>query len=246
MKKYLNEHKKIIIISSILIILLIILEIIVNTLKPSNQVLISSYVEKLKKDDITLNDNSCNLDYVLKYNNIPYFSLNNETYNKINKEIIYDFLLRTCYQNGEIDYDASLNDNILSVIVTISYETDDDMAYLEYKTYNIDITKNELITNKSLLAKYNITLNDVINVVLKRFKEFYEYELSHNWLDNNITFNDYLEILGYKGISLDNIKLYIDKNNNLYLVYEYELSEGMRRDEEYPNLSLKFNLKNQP
>ena len=50
---------------------------------------------------------------------------------------MYNFLLRTCYQDGVMDYEASLNDNILSVLVNISYETDDDLAYLEYKTYNI-------------------------------------------------------------------------------------------------------------
>ncbi len=46
MKKYLNENKKTIIIISIFIIFLIILTIIVNNLKPSNKVLISSYVSR--------------------------------------------------------------------------------------------------------------------------------------------------------------------------------------------------------
>ena len=242
MKKYLEENKKMVIIIAVFVIFLIILTIIVNSLKPNNKVLITSYVTRLKKDDITLNDNSCDLDYVLEYNKIPYFNLNNETYNKINNEIIYDFLLRACYQDGEIDYEAYLNDNILSVLLNISYETDDDMAYLEYKTYNIDINKHELVSNIDILNKYNVTLNDVVSTVLKRFQEFYEYEYTNNWLDNTITFNDYLEILGYKGITLDDLKLFIDKNNDLNLTYEYELSEGMRRDEGYPNLSIKFKL----
>ena len=242
MKKYLNENKKMVIIIAVFIIFLIILTIIVNSLKPNHKVLITSYVSRLKKDDITLNDNSCDLDYVLEYNKIPYFNLNNETYNKINNEIIYDFLLRACYQDGEIDYEAYLNDNILSVLLNISYETDDDMAYLEYKTYNIDINKHELVSNIDILNKYNVTLNDVTSAVLKRFKEFYDYEYKNNWLDSTFTFNNYLELLGYKGITLDDMKLFIDNNNDLYLTYEYELSEGMRRDEEYPNLSIKFKL----
>ena len=155
---------------------------------------------------------------------------------------MYNFLLRTCFQDGEISYDASLNDNILSVAINISYETDDDLAYLEYKTYNIDISNHTLINNQDILNKYNISLNAITSIVLGRFNEFYEYELNNNLLDVTTSFNDYLKILEYDGIDINNLKLYIDNKKDLYLFKEYELSNGMKKDEEYPNLSIKFKL----
>ena len=242
MKEYILKNKKVIFIVLGLIVILIILSIFTNNKKDNNNVLISSYVSRIKKGDVTLNDNSCDLDYVLEYNKIPYFNLNNDTYNEINKEIMYNFLLRACFQEGVIDYEASLNDNILSVALNISYETDDDLAYLEYKTYNIDTNSNQVISNLEILNKYNVTLNDITSIVLGRFNDFYKYDLEHDWLDLSVSFNDYLEILKYDGITIDNLKLYIDNKGDLYLFKEFELSEGMKKDEEYPNLSIKFKL----
>ncbi len=242
MKEYIFNHKKIIFIILSIIIILIILSILTNNKKNNNNVLISSYVSRIKKGDIKLNDNSCDLDYALENNKIPYFNLNNETYNKINEEIMYNFLLRTCFQDGVIDYEASLNDNILSVAINISYETDDDLAYLEYKTYNIDTNTHTLINNQDILNKYNVSLNDITSIILERFNNFYEYELNNDLLDITTSFNDYLKILEYDGLDINSLKLYIDNKKDLYLYKEFELSDGMKMDEEYPNLSIKFKL----
>ena len=136
MKNFIINNKKGIIIIVILLILCIIFKILLSS-KHSNSsnILISSYVSNLERNDVDLDNSICDLDNVLKYNNIPYFKLNNNTYQEINKEILTNFLLRTCYQDGFIDYEVSLNDDILSLALNISYDTDDDLAYLEYKTY---------------------------------------------------------------------------------------------------------------
>ena len=159
MKEYIIENKKTIIIIGIFLVVLIILSIVVKLLGNTNQLLITAYVSRLEKEDITLEINDCDLDYVLKYNNIPYFNLNTEVFNELNEEIFETFLLRTCYQDGEINYEASLNDNILSVALSISYATDDDLAYLEYKTYNIDINENTRMNNQDILKRYNLNHN---------------------------------------------------------------------------------------
>ncbi|MBR3661204.1 MAG: hypothetical protein IKN63_04845 [Bacilli bacterium] len=242
MKNFIINNKKGIIIIVILLILCIIFKILLSS-KHSNSsnILISSYVSNLERNDVDLDNSICDLDNVLKYNNIPYFKLNNNTYQEINKEILTNFLLRTCYQDGFIDYEVSLNDDILSLALNISYDTDDDLAYLEYKTYNINIKTNEKVSNEEILKKYNISKLAIEEIVLDKIEEYYNYEKKMNYL-NNESFNDYLEILEFSPITLDNMNLYIDKNNDLYLYKDYTLSEGMSIDEDFPYITIKFKL----
>ncbi len=241
MKEYIIENKKTIIIIGIFLGILIILSIIVNLLGNTNQVLITAYVSRLEKEDLTFTDNNCDLDYVLKYNNIPYFNLNTEVFNELNEEIFETFLLRTCYQDGEIDYEASLNDNILSVALNISYETDDDLAYLEYKTYNINIDENTRMNNQDILNRYNLTLEDVTSRVLSHLRTYYDYEVEKGYI-TDFSFNEYLTILNYTPITINNMNLYIDSNNDLYIYKDYTLSTGMSIDEDFPDITIKFKL----
>ena len=241
MKEYIIENKKTIIIIGIFLGILIILSIIVNLLGNTNQVLITAYVSRLEKEDLTFTDNNCDLDYVLKYNNIPYFNLNTEVFNELNEEIFETFLLRTWYQDGEIDYEASLNDNILSVALNISYETDDDLAYLEYKTYNINIDENTRMNNQDILNRYNLTLEDVTSRVLSHLRTYYDYEVEKGYI-TDFSFNEYLTILNYTPITINNMNLYIDSNNDLYIYKDYTLSTGMSIDEDFPDITIKFKL----
>ena len=242
MKEYIIENKKTIIIIGIFLVVLIILSIVVKLLGNTNQLLITAYVSKLEKEDITLEVNDCDLDYVLKYNNIPYFNLNTEVFNELNEEIFETFLLRTCYQDGEINYEASLNDNILSVALNISYATDDDLAYLEYKTYNINSDENIRMNNQDILKRYNLTLENVTNIVLSHLRTYYDYELEKGYI-NDFSFQYYLtNILNYTPITINNMNLYIDSNNDLYIYKDYTLSEGMSIDEDFPYITIKFKL----
>lgn len=241
MREYIIENKKNITIILGFLVFLFILSIVVKLLGNNHQVFIQSYVSKLTKEDVSLKETSCDLDTVLKYNNIPYFNLNNEVFDSLNEEILSNFLLRACYQDGLVDYEASLNKNILSVALSISYETTDDLAYLEYKTYTIDTDKNTRVGNADLLQRYHLTLQEVSNKVTGKLMEYYEYEKKKKYLENQ-TFNDYLNILEYQPITLNNMNLYVDSKNDLYLFKDYTLSEGMSIDEEFPNLTIKFKL----
>ena len=141
-----------------------------------------------------------------------------------------------------MSYDISLNDNILSLIVYISYETENELANIEYKTYNINTDTNQIVTNQELLNKYNLTINQVNTKVLAELNKYYNYEIENDLVDQNITFSDYLNILEYKTVTLDNLSLFIDKKNDLYIYKDFSLSEGMKRLDYFPNLSNTFKL----
>ena len=237
-----KENKKNILIVSIFLVFLVVLSIIASIfVKNTNTVLVTSYVSNLTKKDLQ-EVTDCNLDEVLKDSNIPYFKVSNTFYDEMNEEIMYEFLLRACYQNGIVDYSASINDDILSLALNISYESINDLTYVEYKTYNINIKTNEVVDNSYLLNKYNKTLDDVSNVVMERLLDYYYYEKEHNYIDSSTSINDYLDILEYEPVTIQNMKLYIDNNNDLWLYKEYTLSEAMMRYEDYPVISIRFKL----
>lgn len=241
MKEYIRENKKTVFIVSVFIIIIIVLNLIVNFLGSDKKVLVNYYITKLDKDDIKINLD-CEFDKIIEYNNVPYFTLNNQVFNDINEEIFEEALLRICYQGGYIDYEASLNNDILSLAINISHDTIDDFAFVEYKTYNIDTKNNTRITNQKLLNLYNLTLNDVKNKVKGYFTNYYNYEKKNNYISNNITLNKYLETIEFSEITLDNMQLYIDNKNDLYIFKDYVLSEGMNIDPNFPNLTIKFKL----
>lgn len=241
MKNYLKENKKTVIIILIFIILIIALEIVLNLFNTKNKVLMSSYIKTLTKNDIS--NLPCD-ESILKENKIPYFKLNNNLYNKINEEILENSLLRACFQNGYIDYDVSLNDNILSLILYISYESDNELTNIEYKTYNINIQNNMTISNQELLNRYNLTVNDINNKVVNYLNNYYIYEKENNLIDTGTSFSKYLNILDYKKSTLSNMSLFIDKKNDLYIYKEFSLSEGMRIVDYFPNLTNTFKLTN--
>ena len=237
-----KENKKNILIVSIFLIFLVVLSIIASIfVKKTNTVLVTSYVSNLTKQDLQ-EVTDCNLDEVLKDSNIPYFKVSNSFYDQMNEEIMYEFFLRACYQNGIIDYSASINDDILSLALNISYESINDLTYVEYKTYNINIKTNDVVDNSYLLNKYNKTLDEVTNVVMERLLDYYYYEKEHNYIDSSTSINDYLDILEYEPVAIQNMKLYIDNNNDLWLYKEYTLSEAMMRYEDYPIISIRFKL----
>ena len=180
MLKYIQENKKNILIAASFLLFVIILSIIVNVFtKKSNDVLVTSYVSSLTEKDFKGLDD-CDIKEVLKDSKVPYFNFKSDFYDKMNDEVMYEFLLRACYQNGIITYDASINENILSLAVNISYESVNDLTYVEYKTYNIDIKKNEVIDNASLLNKYNKSLDDANNAVMSKLLYYYDYEIKNN------------------------------------------------------------------
>ena len=235
-----KDKKKTIIILIIIAVIVIATQIILNILTPKNKVLISTYVKTLTPDDININI-PCDKQ-ILKENQIPYFKVSNTLYDSINKDILENSLLRVCYQNGYMSYDISLNDNILSLIVYISYETDNELANIEYKTYNINTDTNQIVNNQELLNKYNLTVNQINTKVLTELNKYYNYEKENELVDQNITFSDYLNILEYKTVTLNNLSLFIDKKNDLYIYKDFSLSEGMNRLDYFPNLSNTFKL----
>lgn len=235
-----KDKKKTIIILIIIAVIVIATQVILNIFTPKNKVLISTYVKTLTTDDISINI-PCDKQ-ILKENQIPYFRVSNTLYDSINKDILENSLLRVCYQNGYMSYDIALNDNILSLIVYISYETENELANIEYKTYNINTDTNQIVTNQELLNKYNLTINQVNTKVLTELNKYYNYEKENELVDQNITFSDYLNILEYKTVTLNNLSLFIDKKNDLYIYKDFSLSEGMKRVDYFPNLSNTFKL----
>ena len=236
---FIKENNKKIIIIIILIIISITLSIIISSNDKPNPLIVNSYVIRLSSD-LDYNLEECDFNKIASENEIPYFKINDEVYNKINEEILTKFISRVCYQEGKITYKTSLNDNILSVLIIYSIESGSDLYHMEYKSYNIDINNNSLIDNQTLLSNYDMDLNDIENIVQDKLKEYYNYEKTTNYF-NNESFTEYLKILKYEKINYNNMNIFINKNK-LYLYKTYSESEAMILDDNYPIITYEFKL----
>ena len=234
-----SNNKKLLIVLIIIVISIIVLYFLTKDNKINNNIT-SNYISNLENKDITIKIDACNIDEVLKNNNVPYLRLDNQLYKDINQEILTNFFLRACYQNGEINYETNINNDILSLVITISYEEADDASYLEYKTYNFDLNTNSKISNNQLLKKYNLNSDKANNLFISKLTDYYNYE--KNKRDDNISFSQFLQEIDYEKITNDNINLYIDKDNNLYFYQAYKITKLMALDENYPEIITKFKL----
>ena len=104
-------------------------------------------------------------------NNLPYINIDSESIKQINKDIseIYKDVKEEHGDFG-ISYEYFINDNILSLLIHRGYTND----YVEYKTYNIDMTTGKPVSNLELLYSKNILENEYIEKV----KNAYEADTS--------------------------------------------------------------------
>ena len=129
----------------------------------------------------------------------------------------------------------------MSIAINISYDTTDDLTYLEYKTYNINTNTNTILKNQEILNLYHLTKKNVEDTVLSKLREYYNYEKRMGYIGKD-SFQTYLNSLNYKEITIDNMNLFVDSQKNLYIFKDYTISEGMSIDENFPYITIKFKL----
>ena len=228
MKKKFNKlndnTKKIIIISlSILLILVIVLVFFIqntnnnykNIKQDKNKYLVYS---KLEQDD----------EKYPKY--IPYINIKSKQIDLVNQDIdnITKQFINT---NSAITYEYDINGIILSIVIKIIDNKNEYTPEINFRTYNINLDKKELIADESLLDLFKITEEDVSKQIENKFISYYEDLVKQKYYVKEEC--DYKCFLKYKGIKNynDNINYYI-KDGNL-IVYKPFVFYSIFNDEEY-------------
>lgn len=135
-------------------------------------------------------------------------TINNEIENEIIKLVKND---DTNY--GNISYESSLNENILSVVIEIEHKY---MPMIYYKVYNVEINTGERMNNEELINVKKFTktefLNKLQSALENDFKETFKSEQMNEFYEEN-----YNKTISKENYSIDN-QMFLDKNGNICVI----------------------------
>lgn len=178
-----------------------------------------------------------------KYTKCPYININSKEINKINEEIIYKYYSVIENQYSTMNYEYSINNNVLSLIIKIiNKDSKDDYEKKEYISYSINIKEKQLISNNDLLEKYNLSQIEINNLVYNELKNAYEIESNEMYIEpQECDFNCYLKIHEVDDLETK-LVYYIDKNNKMVVYLNHELETVYFDKNDYKEFLSEFNF----
>ena len=167
---------------------------------------------------------SKNNDYDVNLN-IPYINIDNNSVDKINASIKKSFenraetILSSTGKNiaYTVEYDATIENNILSVIVRSKYKQLNNAQRVIVHTYNYDIANNKQLTLEDVLAIKNLDSTDVEGKIKSRIQDEQKKVEDLKALGYNI-FQRNPEDEMY---TINQSKEFFIKDGKLYIVYAY-------------------------
>lgn len=191
-----------------------------------------------KNNDVVLDTSKeiVYLNYESKSHKVPAINIkkiSNDINNSISKFV-------TPYLDQEeitIDYHYQVNGNILSLLIEVYDYSLEGAPKVDFKSYIINLKKLKLLTEEEVLKMFSLDKQEVIELIDKRFKSYYDDEMSQNII-NNISYEEYKQL---KGISNLNEAIILDIQNsklNVYVKYNGFISE--EKEYYYANIGYNF------
>lgn len=166
--------------------------------------------------------------------NIPYININNNKIENMNKEIedifynkVNDILLDT--ENNEtiynVKYKAYVNDNILSLVISSELKEGNNSQRLIIKTYNYNISSNEVLDINQILNYRMLNAKTVQNKINEAIKESVQTSSAYQELG----YNKYIRDLNDEMYKVENTKVFfLGEGKSLYILYPYGNSNYTR------------------
>lgn len=192
-------------------------------------------------------DNSKNIVYT-RYKStssdqkIPYLNTNNKELNKVNDNIESFVKKYLNNPNTKIIYEYDNSGIILSLLVGIF---DSKNFIVKFRTYNIDLEDEVLLSDKYLLTYYGIDYKTIKDSVKNKLIEYYNKEIGEYFETREVSYDTYLEMRNIDNIETNEYALYIKEGNltayvpiNPYSIYG--------EDDFFTNDKFNFYLKDAP
>ncbi len=210
-------------------------------------ILISIFLLLIKNKKFNYNNLLSNKDLDIVYpkvntetDKVPNININNEVINNINKDIdnIYeDYLI---FSAGSFSYNYNVSKDTLSLIIT-AYITRPESNNLDiiYKSYNVDLKKMKLLTDKDILDKFNITEEKMNYYLSNKFFNYYSDLINNNYFtQEQCDFKCFLESKNVENL-LDNNNYYIN-NNHLELYKSFNIYTDYNEEKYFNENSFHF------
>lgn len=190
--------------------------IAVNKIDQNKEIIYTQYQKEEKKEnqyDISIN--------------IPRLNINNENANKINEEInniFYNKINSILIQNGSVktiytvSYKAYINDNILSLIIRSTLKEDNNAQRLIIKTYNYNLSSNELLNLDKVIEYRNLNRKAVQDKIINTI----ESAANTASVYQELGYNKYLRNKNDSMYLVENTKVFfIGEGKSVYIIYPY-------------------------
>lgn len=159
--------------------------------------------------------------------NVPYINIDSDDAKKVNQEIykIYEDLIKDFEKLSKEEiwysissYNSCINDNILSIIITIE-SAGTSIPNYEYYTYNFDLDNGNLLNYEEVLTKFKLTQEDALTAVKEILNKYIINKCYTCSIDNEIYLQEFNKSLSYyqNNIVNNNLKFFI-KENQLIIV----------------------------
>lgn len=195
--------------------------------KPSEQLVYTYYENKKLKQEI------------------PILNLKNPIFEKVNKDILLFTSENKDNKNSVISYDYTVNGIVLSLIVKIGYNNK-GVLNTYFRTYNINLEKETVISNKALIEYYETSEEEIENKIIKQFKKYYYDEVKKGIIPpQECSFERYLKLRHFDKIKKEEYSYYIDKGD-LKVYIPFNPSSYYGEQDYFKEKDFEFFLKKAP
>lgn len=156
---------------------------------------------------------------------IPTINIDSEIIKKYNEEINNEFIqkvrdiLDTKNKNiiYTVEYVATLENNILSLMIRSDYKEGNNPQKVVIKTYNYDIIEDKELTLQELLQRKNRDLNEVQNTI----KQEIEVEQKKAEDLKNLGYNIFSRDINSNMYKIENTDQFFVVEDRIYIIYPY-------------------------
>ena len=156
---------------------------------------------------------------------IPTINIDSEVIKKYNEEINNEFvqkvrdILDTKNKNiiYTVEYVATLENNILSLMIRSDYKEGNNPQRVVIKTYNYDIIEDKELTLQELLQRKNRDLNEVQNTI----KQEIEVEQKKAEDLKNLGYNIFSRDINSDMYKIENTDQFFVVEDRIYIIYPY-------------------------
>lgn len=227
--RLIKANKKTIIKYLIIIIVLILLKILLNYVSENKVFISKPYIYTISETEE---------EYSSK---LPYINVEGEEISLLNSELMTKYYTIIDIDRKQMTYEYYKSKKYLSLIIKIYDKENIDVIPLETLIYNIDIKNTKLLTDKELFNLFEISEEEINNILYKEIKEYYNYGINNNYYNKECDYECFIEDYNITPF-LDN-NIYYIKDNYLMTYKFFLLNSEFVYDESNPFNLYHFKIK---
>ena len=174
---------------------------------------------------------------------LPYIDIDSEDIKVINSRLENEFNEMVSYNNkSNMEYEYSINDDLLSLLITKNYIEDDQIPEVDYEVINISISDKKIYSSDDIIDMYSLSKNEITSKIENSLLNEYNEEVTSGYIvPQECNYSCFLEFdKEYKSIN-DNLEVYV-KNDKVFGYLNIKNSSLYYSIDNYPKINRLFEL----